>query len=68
MVPYAIAGEHLIAFGTFMDELVVAHLRQQSTAREFPDLAARTYEAYAAAVANALDTLRAHRASGAPAE
>jgi len=68
MIPYVVAGEHLLALNSFMDELVAVHLRQQNIAREYPDLAARTYEAYAAAVANALDVLRARRATNAAAE
>jgi hypothetical protein len=67
LIPNLLASEHLAAFGPLADQIGAEGRRAEDLAEAYPDQAARIYEAYAAAVANALNELRGQYASG-PAE
>ncbi len=67
LTPSAVGTEHLAGFEAFADQLVASHMRAQDLANAYPDQAARIYEAYAAAAANALNALGGRYAPG-PAE
>jgi len=68
LVPYVAAAEHLISLNYFFDRLVAEYQREQKIAREYPGIATQVHDAFADAVASALDRLRGYPAAFAPGE